>query len=137
MVDIKAEFTRNPKSEDALKVVARLHKNGFQAFLVGGCVRDLFLGQSPKDFDVATDAHPDQVRALFNNARIVGRRFQIVHVRFSRDIIEVTTFRGPAGTGAVTEGGMLLSDNVYGTLLDVVNTIPALPRFARKLASVF
>lgn len=115
MVDIKAEFQRNRQSETALKVVQRLHDKGFQAYLVGGCVRDLLLGKSPKDFDVATDAHPDAIRALFNSARIVGRRFQIVHVRFGRDIIEVTTFRAPAGSSAVTEGGMLLSDNVYGT----------------------
>ena len=78
------------------------------------CKRPL-LGKSPKDFDVATDAHPDRIKSLFNSARIVGRRFQIVHVRFGRDIIEVTTFRAPAqDEGSVTEGGMLLSDNVYG-----------------------
>lgn len=115
MVNIKAEFQQNPQSENALKVVQRLHKAGYEAFLVGGCVRDLLLGKSPKDFDVATDAHPDRIKSLFNSARIVGRRFQIVHVRFGRDIIEVTTFRAPAqDEGSVTEGGMLLSDNVYG-----------------------
>ena len=117
MTDIRAEFQRNTQSENALKVVGKLHKEGYQAYLVGGCVRDLLLGKSPKDFDVATDAHPDKIRSLFNNARIVGRRFQIVHVRFGRDIIEVTTFRAPASgkSSKVTEGGMLLSDNVYGT----------------------
>lgn len=114
MNSIRAEFQRNTQSENALKVVQRLHKEGFQAYLVGGCVRDLLLAKSPKDFDVATDAHPEKIRALFNSARIVGRRFQIVHVRFGRDIIEVTTFRAPAGDHEVTEGGMLLSDNVYG-----------------------
>ncbi len=117
MTDIRAEVQRNSQSENALRVVKRLHEAGHQAYLVGGCVRDLLLGKSPKDFDVATDAHPDAIRALFNSARIVGRRFQIVHVRFGRDIIEVTTFRAPASTEKtkVTEGGMLLSDNVYGT----------------------
>lgn len=117
MVDIEAEFKRNPQSENALRVVQRLHKANFQAYLVGGCVRDLLLGKSPKDFDVATDAHPEVIRSLFNSARLIGRRFQIVHVRFGRDIIEVTTFRAPAlgtGTQNVSEGGMLLSDNVYG-----------------------
>lgn len=115
MVDIQAEFQRNRQSENALKVVQRLHEKGFQAYLVGGCVRDLLLGKSPKDFDVATDARPEEIRALFNSARIVGRRFQIVHVRFGRDIIEVTTFRGPSHEGSVSAGGMLLSDNVYGS----------------------
>ena len=116
MVNIRAEFEQNSQSENALKVVQRLHQAGYEAFLVGGCVRDLLLGKSPKDFDVATDAHPERIRALFNSARIVGRRFQIVHVRFGRDIIEVTTFRAPANEeGKVTEDGMLLSDNVYGT----------------------
>ena len=117
MVDIKAEFQRNPQSVNALKIVQRLHEAGFQAYLVGGCVRDLLLGKSPKDFDVATDAHPDKIRSLFNSARLIGRRFQIVHVRFGREIIEVTTFRAPADDkhSKVTADGMLLSDNVYGT----------------------
>jgi len=86
---------------------------------VGGCVRDLLLGHHPKDFDVATNATPEQVKALFRNSRIIGRRFQIVHVRFGREIIEVTTFRGPhddEDTQHVSDEGMLLRDNVYGTL---------------------
>ena len=88
---------------------------------MGGAVRDLLLGQRPKDFDVATDATPEQVVALFKGARIIGRRFQIVHVRIGREIIEVTTFRGHhAGDSSTlskkSQNGLLLRDNVYGTL---------------------
>ena len=83
-------------------------------------MRDLLLGHQPKDFDVATNATPEQVKALFRNSRIIGRRFQIVHVRFGREIIEVTTFRGPHDAETVqqhvSDEGMLLRDNVYGTL---------------------
>ena len=85
-----------PRSEislEALKVVLRLTEQGFTAYLVGGCVRDLLLGLKPKDFDVATNATPQQVHKVFRNSRIIGRRFQIVHVRFGREIIEVSTFR--------------------------------------------
>lgn len=106
-------------SPNALKVVNRLATSGYQAWLVGGCVRDLLLGKKPKDFDVATDAHPEDVRALFRNSRLIGKRFQIVHVRFGREIVEVATFRAPhtAGTHEEnhSEGGMILSDNVFGT----------------------
>jgi len=117
MVDIATEFANNPKSANALRVVQRLQRENFSAYLVGGCVRDLLLGKSPKDFDVATNAHPEAVKALFSSARMVGRRFKIVHVRFGRDIIEVTTFRAPAkeNEGEVSKGGMLLRDNVWGT----------------------
>jgi len=117
MVDIQTEFAKNPKSVNAMRVVERLHKENHQAYLVGGCVRDLMLRKSPKDFDVATDATPETVKSLFNSARMIGRRFKIVHVRFGRDIIEVTTFRAPAkeNEGEVSEGGMLLSDNVWGS----------------------
>ena len=105
-------------SINALKVVRRLNEQGYQAYLVGGCIRDLLLGRSPKDFDVATDAHPEEVRELFRNSRIVGKRFQIVHVRFGPEIVEVTTFRGPHDEQYDenhNESGMTLSDNVYGT----------------------
>lgn len=79
---------------DALKVLYRLHNHGFKAYLVGGCVRDLLLGKTPKDFDVATDAHPQQIRQLFRNSRLVGRRFRLAHVYFrGGKIIEVFTFR--------------------------------------------
>jgi poly(A) polymerase len=80
-------------SDNALKVLYRLKEAGYASLLVGGCVRDLMLGREPKDFDVVTDARPDQIRELFRNARIIGRRFQLVHVHFGREIIEVATFR--------------------------------------------
>ena len=74
-------------SSNALKVVRRLCNHGYQAYLVGGSVRDLMLGLKPKDFDVATNARPEQVRELFRNSRSIGKRFKIVHVRFERDIV--------------------------------------------------
>lgn len=80
---------------DALKVIARLKRHGFTAYLVGGCVRDLLLGAEPKDYDVATNAHPEEIRALFRNSRLIGRRFRLAHVFFGPDrIVEVATFRG-------------------------------------------
>ena len=118
--------SRKHISENALKVMSRLSSQGFEAYLVGGAVRDLLLGGHPKDFDVATDATPEQVHELFRNSRIIGRRFRIVHVRFGREIIEVTTFRGhhdseedgskrkPAAKQ--NDSGMLLRDNVFGSL---------------------
>jgi poly(A) polymerase len=83
-------------SENALRVLHRLRDAGYAALLVGGCVRDLMLGREPKDFDVVTDARPEEIRKLFHNARIIGRRFRLVHVRFGREIIEVATFRAAA-----------------------------------------
>src|ERR1700730_15233888 len=80
-------------SPNALLVLYRLRDAGFMAFLVGGCVRDLLIGIEPKDFDVATDALPEQIRKLFRNCRLVGRRFRLAHVFFGREIIEVATFR--------------------------------------------
>ena len=120
-------ISRRNISDSALKVMSRLRSKGFQAYLVGGAVRDLLLGGHPKDFDVATDATPEAVKELFRNSRIIGRRFRIVHVRFGREIIEVTTFRGhhdnadeqPAEDGSHAKqsaSGLLLRDNVFGTL---------------------
>ncbi len=106
-------------SENALKVLYRLNNAGYEAYLVGGGVRDLLLGREPKDFDIATDASPEEVRRLFRNCRLIGRRFRLAHVHFGRDIIEVATFRAAhesSGGGAMSENGMLLRDNVYGTL---------------------
>lgn len=122
--------SRKAISDAALKVIARLRAAGFEAYLVGGSVRDLMLGKRPKDFDVATNALPEQVRELFRNSRIIGRRFKIVHVRFGPEIIEVTTFRGShepaaeeprerpgkASLAVRNADGMLLRDNVYGTV---------------------
>ncbi len=106
-------------SQSALKVMNRLNQGGFEGYLVGGGVRDLLLNASPKDFDVATDATPEQVKQLFRNSRIIGRRFRIVHVRFGREIIEVTTFRGQnsdSNQQIESDTGQLLRDNVYGDL---------------------
>lgn len=87
-------ISRKDISENALKVMYRLNKAGYEAWLVGGGVRDLLLGKKPKDFDVTTNATPDQVRKLFRNCRLVGRRFRLAHVMFGPEIIEVATFRG-------------------------------------------
>jgi poly(A) polymerase len=88
--------SRDEISKSALKVLYRLHKSGYQAFLVGGCIRDALIGLHPKDFDVATNATPEEVKALFSNCRLIGRRFRLAHVRFGREIIEVATFRASA-----------------------------------------
>ncbi len=81
-------------SPAAVSIVQSLQGNGFQAEMVGGCVRDLLLGGAPKDFDVVTNATPEQIKKLFRRARVIGRRFQLVHVRIGRDVIEVSTYRG-------------------------------------------
>ena len=86
-------ISRSNISPNALRVLYRLKEAGFQAFLVGGCVRDVMIGRHPKDYDVATDALPEQVRKLFRNCRLVGRRFRLAHVVFGREVIEVATFR--------------------------------------------
>ncbi len=99
----------------ARKVCDALQAEGYQAYVVGGAVRDLIAGIEPKDFDVATSATPEQVTEVFRRARMIGRRFKIVHVMFGRDVIEVTTFRGDSE--AVTdEHGRILHDNVFGTM---------------------
>ena len=112
--------SRDDISNSALKVLYRLHKAGYQAFLVGGCVRDAMLELHPKDFDVATNATPDEVRALFGNCRLIGRRFRLAHVRFGREIIEVATFRAAANhdddDAAHDDEGRIIRDNVYGTI---------------------
>ncbi|MCB1638276.1 MAG: polynucleotide adenylyltransferase PcnB, partial [Thiothrix sp.] len=106
----------DPRSRDIIK---RLQKAGYQAYLVGGCVRDLLLGHQPKDFDIATSAHPEQVRKLFSSCRLIGRRFRLAHIYYGRDYIEVATFRAPHDTGqqgSVDAQGRIIHDNVYGTL---------------------
>ncbi|MDD2761004.1 MAG: polynucleotide adenylyltransferase PcnB, partial [Methylomonas sp.] len=113
-------ISRSQISENALKVLQRLKNAGFEAYLVGGCVRDLLLGREPKDFDVATNASPEQVKQVFRNCRIIGRRFRLAHVFFGREIIEVATFRGSeveeSDRQVIHEDGRLLRDNVFGTL---------------------
>ena len=125
--------SRQQISSGCLKILYRLNEAGYQAFIVGGGVRDLLLGLHPKDFDIATNATPEQVKELFRNSRIIGRRFRIVHVRFGRELIEVSTFRAApqdsvqiAGESlgrkiknidsARSASGMLLRDNVYGDI---------------------
>jgi poly(A) polymerase len=107
-------------SPNALKVLYRLKSAGYQAHLVGGGVRDLLLGREPKDFDVATDASPEEVRDVFRNSRLIGRRFRLAHVQFGREIIEVATFRAGQDEQLAdqhqTDEGMLLRDNVYGNI---------------------
>ena len=112
--------SRKDVSPNALRVLYRLREAGFGAYLVGGAVRDLLVGGHPKDFDVATHATPEQVKQLFRNCRLIGRRFRLAHVVFGREIIEVATFRSNADDGSgdreVHDGGRLLRDNVYGTI---------------------
>lgn len=103
-----------------MKVLYRLKAAGYEAHLVGGGVRDLLLGREPKDFDVATDASPEQVREVFRNCRLIGRRFRLAHVHFGQEIIEVATFRAGQDVEDTEQHqngeGMLLRDNVYGTI---------------------
>lgn len=124
--------TRRNISDAALRVLRGLNAAGYDSYLVGGGVRDLLLGRQPKDFDIATDATPEQIKKVFKNSRIIGRRFKIVHVRFGREIFEVTTFRGPHNNrnvvgdkgqqnikgleSAQSNNGLILRDNVYGRI---------------------
>ncbi|ROH87884.1 polynucleotide adenylyltransferase PcnB [Stagnimonas aquatica] len=104
-------------SPAALKVLYGLRDAGHEAHLVGGAVRDILAGIEPKDFDIATSAHPEEMRRVFRNARLIGRRFVIAHVRFGDEIIEVTTFRGAiTDSHERDETGRILSDNQYGNL---------------------
>lgn len=111
-------ISRQLISPNALKVLYTLKDAGFEAYLVGGCVRDLLLGYEPKDFDITTNALPEQVHKLFRRSQLIGRRFKLVHVRFGRnEIIEVATFRAPPEADLhVGEQGRIMQDNVYGTL---------------------
>jgi poly(A) polymerase len=127
-------ISRNAISANALRVLYRLKDAGYQAFLVGGSVRDLLLGLEPKDFDIATNALPDEVRTLFRNCRLIGRRFRLAHVFFGSEIVEVATFRaahewqpeerdedewraaGEDPERLLDARGRILRDNVYGTI---------------------
>ena len=112
-------ITRERIGNCALRTCDASQEAGYAAFVVGGAVRDLILGRAPKDFDVATNATPEEVRGIFRRSRIIGRRFRIVHVLCGRDLVEVTTFRGPADVADAShqvedEHGRLLRDNVWG-----------------------
>ena len=120
-------ISRDDVSENALKVLYRLHNAGYQAYLVGGCVRDILLGKHPKDFDVTTNATPEQIKGLFRNCRLIGRRFRLAHIVYGREIIEVATFRGhhqdseeeneqESNLSKQSDHGQLLRDNVFGTI---------------------
>ncbi len=116
-------ISRSQISAGALKVLYQLKEAGYRGCLVGGGVRDLLLGREPKDFDVATDALPEEVNRLFRSCRLIGRRFRLAHVRFGRDVIEVATFRanhdagnGESDDGSLSVAGRILRDNVYGSI---------------------
>ncbi len=108
-------------SSAAIKTCEGLHKAGFDAYIVGGAVRDLLLDFKPKDFDIATNAEPEEVRKLFRRARIIGKRFRLVHVMWGREMIEVSTFRGHHnndGDASVDDSGRILRDNIFGSIED-------------------
>lgn len=103
----------------ALIILNALNDANYEAYLVGGCVRDLLLGAEPKDFDIATSAHPEQIKAVLPSTRIIGKRFRLAHVHFGREYYEVATFRAPhdnSDRGQVGQDGRILHDNVYGTI---------------------
>lgn len=113
------KIDRRRVSRHAIKVCEVLSQHGHQAYVVGGAVRDLLAGLEPKDFDVATSATPEEIRPLFRRARIIGRRFRLVHVVFGREVIEASTFRGSSGGRQHTDAhGRLLRDNLFGSLQD-------------------
>jgi poly(A) polymerase len=97
-------ISRASISPSAVSVLYRLHHAGYRACLVGGGVRDLLLGREPKDFDVVTDAQPEQIHHLFRNCRLIGRRFRLAHVRFGQEIVEVATFRAYSDGGNEDNG---------------------------------
>ncbi|MBE8232979.1 MAG: polynucleotide adenylyltransferase PcnB, partial [Endozoicomonadaceae bacterium] len=117
-----AAFSAHHIHLKALEVLSKLTQKKYNAYLVGGCIRDLLLDMTPKDFDVTTNARPEAIKPLFKCARMIGRRFRLVHVVFGRDIIEVSTFRGPPKKNKITsekatrDQGFLIRDNVYGTI---------------------
>jgi poly(A) polymerase len=112
----KHGLSREALSPAAAKVCAVLREAGFSAYVVGGAVRDLLLGIAPKDFDVATDARPEQIKPLFRRALVIGRRFRLVHVMMGPETVEVSTFRAAdPQTSEKDEHGRVLRDNVFGT----------------------
>src|SRR5436190_20205083 len=113
-------ISRRRIPENVLKVLYRLHRSGYRAYLCGGSVRDLLTNRTPKDFDVATDAHPSEIRRLFRNSRIIGRRFRLVHIIFQDMIVEVATFRREPERSAADEEAedfLITDDNTFGSPL--------------------
>ena len=121
-------ISRRSVPENVLKVLYRLHRSGYRAYLCGGSVRDLLMNRTPKDFDVVTDAHPNEVRRLFRNSRIIGRRFRLVHIIFQDQVVEVATFRreperarpealNAAPEDAEAEDFLITDDNTFGSPL--------------------
>jgi len=111
-------ISRRRIPENVLKVLYRLHRSGYRAYLCGGSVRDLLMNRTPKDFDVATDAHPAEIRRLFRNSRIIGRRFRLVHIIFQDMIVEVSTFRREPERPSEENAELLITDdNTFGTPL--------------------
>ncbi|WP_417227425.1 polynucleotide adenylyltransferase PcnB [Amphritea sp.] len=125
---ISEEIHRIPRrqlNDAAMKTAYHLQDEGYEGYLVGGCIRDLLMDKEPKDFDVATNATPEQAHAIFRRSRLIGRRFKLLHVRFGRDMIEVATFRASHDSqpknsdgehGRQNDSGMIVRDNVYGTI---------------------
>ncbi|BBI01175.1 poly(A) polymerase I [Buchnera aphidicola (Nipponaphis monzeni)] len=118
-------ISRKNISKNALKILNRLSKLGYEAYLVGGCIRDLIIGCQPKDFDITTNATPQELKKLFRNSRVIGRRFKIIHIIFYNEIIEVSTFRGNHRNSSIhtkyknfkkNKNGLLLTDNIFGKI---------------------
>ncbi|PKO50570.1 MAG: polynucleotide adenylyltransferase PcnB, partial [Betaproteobacteria bacterium HGW-Betaproteobacteria-20] len=116
------KIERNLLSNAALKTTEGLQKAGFSAYIVGGAVRDLVLNHPPKDFDVATDATPEEVSRVFRRSRIIGKRFRLVHVLFGDETIEVSTFRGShleeSSDAKIADSGRIIRDNVFGSIIE-------------------
>ena len=114
------DFNKNLLSKNSLNVLKKLNQSGFQAFLVGGSIRDLLIGKEPKDFDVVTDAKPEQIKKIFRNCRLIGRRFRLAHIYFGRELIEVATFRSSETSNdkksKYDNKGRILRDNVFGKI---------------------
>src|SRR5207247_7055800 len=111
-------ISRRRIPENVLKVLYRLHRSGYSAYLCGGSVRDLLTNRTPKDFDVATDAHPMEIRRLFRNSRIIGRRFRLAHIIFQDMIVEVSTFRREPERPSEENAELLITDdNTFGSPL--------------------
>tara|TARA_B100001094_G_scaffold331249_1_gene398940 strand:- start:2864 stop:4135 length:1272 start_codon:yes stop_codon:yes gene_type:complete len=114
------DFKKNLLSKNSIKVLKKLDQSGFQAFLVGGCIRDLLIGEKPKDFDIATNAKPEQIKKIFRNCRLIGKRFRLAHIYFGRELIEVATYRSSEISNNKKfkndNKGRILRDNVFGKI---------------------